>query len=174
MIAGVILRENQDEECQIAFLGDGLECFDLVENSEIVEEIEKRDISVLAVNAGSVQGRQEFTEKEDELREEGHIFTPSSHEKTKSKRLEALKTQLHNAMGEMEMPTVVRFDPHITAERLALKSDDALRGLGIDPESIKTASQFDATLGAVTARFYEQNQYENLGVIVPEPVSGQS
>jgi hypothetical protein len=67
-----------------------------------------------------------------------------------------------------ESPDIIRFEPSITAEQLAIHDDAGFKSLGIDTSGIRSARQFDAALGAVTARFYSQNQYEDLGVIVPE------
>lgn len=168
MIAGLILSDDPDMKCQIAFLDEALECIEVETNEEIIEKIEKSKTEVMAVNAGQLRG-EGLKDDESELKEEGHAFIPSSHEKKRSKRLRALEDQLELKLGP-EKPVVIRFDPQITSKQLALDGDQALEGLGIDTSGIRSAKQFDAALGAVTARFYQQNQYEDLGVIVPEPV----
>ncbi len=65
-------------------------------------------------------------------------------------------------------PALIRFEPHITAGELAIHGDDGLESYGIDTSGIRSAEQFDAALGAVTARFYQQNQARDIGIIVPE------
>jgi len=174
MIAGLILKSTTEEESQLAFLGEKLECVKASKNSEIVEEIKTRKPDVVAVNAGMEEGRQELTQKEEELKEEGYNFTPTSHDVKRTRRTEALKSQIFNKMGGPDSPQIIRFDPHITADELALHGDESLESIGVDTSNIESAEQFDAALGAVTARFYQQNQFEDLGVIVPEPVDEQS
>jgi predicted nuclease with RNAse H fold len=166
MIAGIVLTEKKGEKCQVAMLDEKLEVIELETNEEIVELVKERKPQVLAINAGQLEGSG-LKKEEENLKEEGHAFMPSSHEKQKSRRMEALENQLELELGP-EKPAVIRFDPHITAKELALDGDDALEGLGIETGNIDSAKQFDAALGAVTARFYQQNQYEDLGVIVPE------
>jgi len=87
--------------------------------------------------------------------------------------MEALKAQLFENMGA-ERPEVIRFEPQITADELAIHDDSALGSYGVDSSKIESAEQFDAMLGAITARFYEQNQVKDLGVIIPEPLGNQS
>lgn len=170
MNAGIILKNSLEEESQVVFLGDEVSCHSVKTNDEIVELIQQKEPEVVSVNAGLESTTKEFTKQEEDLKEEGHSFTPISHEPKKSKRLEALKAQLFQAMGASQ-PEIIRFEPHITAEELAIDSDDALEGYGIDASELKSAEQFDAMLGAVTARFYEENQVKDLGVIIPEPLS---
>lgn len=172
MIAGLTLKETVNEKSQLAFLEDKLECIEASTNPDIVEEIEERKPELVAVDAGTEEGRGEFTQKEQDLKEEGHAFTPTSHESKRTRRLEALKAQLFEEMGA-ESPEIIRFDPHITAKELAIHDDQGLESLGVETSNIKSAQQFDAALGAITARFYQQNQYENLGVIVPESMDDE-
>ena len=169
MIAGLILKDDTSKNSFLSFLGDETFCYELSTNPEIVEEIQKKKPELLAVDSGMESGIGEFTDKEEELREEGHSFVPTSHEKMKKRRLEALKSQLFEAMGN-EAPEIIRFDPVLTSKELALDSDEALESLGVETKNIKSAEQFDSVLGAVTARFYQQNQYRDKDVIVPEPL----
>lgn len=166
MIAGLVLSDVKGEKCQIAFLDETLECFEPETNEDILELVEEKKPEVLAIDAGQLEGSG-LKKEEENLKEEGHSFMPSSHEKKKSRRMEALENQLELEMGP-EKPAVIRFDPHITVKELALDGDEALEALGVDTSGITSAKQFDAVVGAVTARFYQQNQYEDLGVIVPE------
>lgn len=173
MIAGIILQEETGKDCQIAILGDELVCKAVKTNPEIVEILEENKPEIVAVNVGTESSINELNDQEEELKEEGYSFTPTSHDAQKSRRLEALKNRMQRDMGA-EMPEIIRFDPQITAEELALHGDQALESFGIDTSEIRSAEQFDAVLGAVTARFYQQDQFRDLGVIVPESVdSGQ-
>lgn len=172
MIAGVVLQDTRGETCQLAFLGDSLECVEATSNEDIISEIESRKPELVAVNAAKEEG-EGLTDQESELKEEGHSFMPSSHRKELSKRFEALEKMMEVSMGA-EKPAIVRFDPRITSKELALDGDDALEALGIDTSPIESAKMFDAVLGAVTARFYQQNQYKDLGVIVPEALGGDA
>ena len=61
----------------------------------------------------------------------------------------------------------------ITGRELAIDSDEGLEGYGIDSSGIESAQEFDAVLGAVTARFYQQGQVREMAVSVPEPVKEQ-
>lgn len=169
MNAGIILKNSTEEETQIVFLSAETECKTTSTNDEIIELIQERKPSVVAVDTGTRVGRDEFSEQEEELKQEGYSFTPTSHETKKARRLEALKARLFEEMGASQ-PEVIRFEPEITAEELALHDDQALESLGVDPSSLENSEQFDAMLGAVTARFYEQNQVRDLGVVIPEPL----
>ncbi|MFB6203386.1 MAG: hypothetical protein ABEK01_02740 [Candidatus Nanohaloarchaea archaeon] len=168
MIAGLVLKDDVEKDSQLAFLGDELESVQASTNEEIIEEIEERKPEVLAIDAGET-GRDEFSKQEEELKEEGYTFSPASHNKMKARRFEALTEQLFQMLGEQK-PEVIRFEPAITSEELAIDGDEALESYGIDAENIMSAQAFDAVLGAVTARFYSQGQFEDLGVIVPEPL----
>ena len=171
MIAGLILTDNTDLKSCLAFIGeDETESVEIATNEEIIEQLSEKKPEILAVNSGTDPSRGELTEKESELKEEGHSFTPTSHDKMTSRRLEALQSQIFAEMGA-EGPEVIRFDPGITSKELAIDSDEALESLGVKTGQITSARQFDAVLGAVTARFYQQNQYSDMGVIVPEPVT---
>lgn len=166
MNAGVIITDNTDKESYAAFLGDKLQTYAFKTNEELLELIAKHDPRVIAFDAGTETSMKEFNKNEEELKEEGHSFVPTSHEPRRSKRVEALKTSiLHNTDKQVE---VIRFEPKITADELALHDDSGLEALGIDPSGIESAGEFDAVLGAVTSRFYSQNQFEDYGVIVPE------
>ncbi|WP_414837001.1 hypothetical protein [Candidatus Nanohalococcus occultus] len=167
MIAGIILKDNIEEKSVIAFLDEEIECFEVSTNDELVEKLDEKKPGVVAVDAPMEVGPTELNEGEKELKEEGHIFTPSGQQKTTARRLEALQDQAFNVMGG-NTPDFIRFDPHITAEELALDTDEALKSIGVEASNIRGAEQFDAVLGAITARFYEQNQFEEMGVVVPE------
>lgn len=169
MNAGVILKNTTEEKTQLVFLGDETECREAGTNDEIIEIVKQGEPKVLAFDVGLETGRDEFTEQEEKLKEEGYSFVPTSHEPKKSRRLEGLKARLFEEMGAGS-PEIIRFDPQITSEALAIDGDHALKSYGIDPSNIETAEQFDAMLGAITARFYEQNQIKDLGVIIPEPL----
>lgn len=172
MNAGLVLKDTTEEESKLVFLGEEVDIYEVGTNDDIVELVAEKEPEVVAVDVGTEVGREEFTEQEEELKEEGYRFTPTSHETKRAKRLEALKAQVFEEMGATG-PEVIRFEPQITADELAAHDDDALRSYGIDPSAIEDAEQFDAMLGAITARFYEQNQVKDLGVIVPEPLGNQ-
>ncbi|MFB6100480.1 MAG: hypothetical protein ABEK16_04365 [Candidatus Nanohalobium sp.] len=168
MIAGLILSDDVEEECSLAFLGEELETMQVNTNEEIVEEVEKREPEVLAVDVGTEQSQQEFTKEENELKEEGYIFTPNSHQQRKVERMQSLERHLEHKMGGMI--EIIRFEPQITAKELAIDSERDLSSIGVEGD-IGGVGEFDATLGAVTARFYSQGQFEDYGVVVPESVS---
>lgn len=171
MIAGIILSDNQQLDSKLTFLGDELELFSLETNQEIVEKIKEFEPEIIAVDSASEVTREEFSEQEEELKDEGYNFTPSRTESKKIKRLQALKAVLNRDMEDA--PQFIRFDPHITVDELAIDGDDALSSYGVDPSDIESARQFDAVLGAVTARFYQQDQFQDLGVIVPQSLESE-
>lgn len=168
MNAGIVLSDSTDKKSHAAFLGDELKTFSVDTNEELLELIDRYEPRVIAFNVGTETSMKEFNKKEEELKEEGHSFMPTSHEPRRSKRLEALKTRIIHSADEK--PEIIRFEPHITADELALHGDSGLESLGVDPSGIENAGEFDAVLGAVTSRFYSQNQFEDLGVIVPEAI----
>lgn len=164
MIAGLILSNTIEEKCRMAFLGENLECLQAETNKEIVDAVNERDVEFLAVDVGAAQAAEEMTKTEKELKEEGFIFTPNSHQDKKVERLQSLKKGLEHAMkGRIE---VIRFEPQITAKELEVTGEEDLRHLGIEGE-IGEAKEFDAVLGAITARHYQKGDYQDLGVIIP-------
>ncbi|MFB6209485.1 MAG: hypothetical protein ABEJ56_05110 [Candidatus Nanohaloarchaea archaeon] len=166
MIAGLMLSDSEKEDSQLALLGDETDSLSLKDTGRIVDEISGREVEVLAVNCGTELNAGELTEDEEELKEAGYAFTPSHTEKKKVERLRAIERSLKHLMDK---PTeLIRFDPAITSEKLALDSDDSLESLGVDASDISSSKQFDAVLGAITARFYSQNHYSDEGLIVPE------
>lgn len=168
MIAGCILEDTVEEDSVIVFLGDnGVSVHSFETNPEAVQLIVEREPEIIAFDVGLNEARERLTEDEKDLQEEGYIFTPSKQDTKRIKRLEALQKHLFNEMGA-EQPEIIRFEPQITAEELAIHGDEALQSYGIDADKLKSSKQFDAMLGAVTARFYEQNQHKDLDVIVPK------
>lgn len=168
MIAGLILKDNIEEESQIAFMGEEVETFSVNENPELVDLIEEYEPELIAANVGLEQSQEELTKQEKELQEEGFIFTPNSHREKTVKRLETLKAQIVHQTGlQIDF---IRFEPQISAKELAIDSDQALESYGVDTSSINSVGGFDAVIGAVTSRFYQENQYQDLGVVVPEAV----
>lgn len=166
MIVGLILSDNEQLNSEIALLGDELEVYSLETNQEIVEKITELEPEVVAVNSAGEVTREELSEQEEELKEEGYSFTPSRTESKKVKRFQGLKTLIKREM--LDAPDFIRFDPHITAEELAIDGDKALDAYGVKTSDINSARQFDAVLGSITARFYQQEQYQDLGVVVPQ------
>ncbi|MFB6245725.1 MAG: hypothetical protein ABEJ03_05265 [Candidatus Nanohaloarchaea archaeon] len=170
MVGGLILKDSLDEDSVLAVIGDETRTFSASTNEELADLFESQGIDVVAVNAPMNLRRSEFNEQEEQLRDEGHIFQPSSSQKTLARRLEALKDIAFERMGS-ESPDFVRFDPQITSKELAIEGDEGLESLGVAPDGIESAEEFDAVLGAVTSRFYQQNQFEEKAVVIPEPLS---
>jgi hypothetical protein len=165
MIAGVILSDSLDRKTKVAFLGDGLEIHSVETNGEIVELFEEYQPEVIAFDVGTDQGKDEFTGDEQDLQDEGYIFTPNSHQEKKVERLQSLEKHIKHKLAYV--PEFIRFEPQITARELMLDDEEALSSIGVEGD-INGAREFDAVLGAVTARFYSQGQYEEYGVVVPE------
>ncbi|MFB6241840.1 MAG: hypothetical protein ABEJ36_03500 [Candidatus Nanosalina sp.] len=169
MYCGIVFSEDDSSESQVAFLEDELETFSVETNEEIIELVEERTPELIAVNTG-LQERTELSEGEEELQEEGHIYTPAKHDTKRVRRFEAFKGLLERKLPGEDIPEFIRFEPMISGRELAVDSDSALESYGVDPSDIDSSVEFDATLGAVTARFYSQEQTEDMGVQVPEPV----
>lgn len=165
MIAGLILSGNLEEDCSLAFLGEELETMQVNTNKEIVDAIEEREPDIIAVDVGTKQSQEEFTKEERELKDEGYGFTPNAYQKKKVERMQSLERHINHSMGgRIE---VIRFEPQITADELAIDSEEDLASLGVEGV-IGSVREFNAVLGAVTARFYSQGQFEDYGVIVPQ------
>ena len=164
MIAGLNL--TTEGESKLAILSDEIEINSLETNQDIVEALEE-DIDVLAVNAPLTQEKG-LTEKEEELVDEGHMFSPSTQNKKLTRRALHLKQLMFENGLEVE---IVRFDPMVTSKELAIDGDGALESYGIDSSNISSSKEFDAVLGAVTARFYQEGQCEDFGIQVPSPLS---
>ncbi len=172
MIAGLILSDKEQLESELALLGDELEIYSLETNQEIVEKIDELKPDVIAVNSAGEITREKLSDQEEDLKDEGYSFTPSRTESKKIKRLQALKAILNRDMTDS--PDFIRFDPHITADELAIDGDNALNSYGIEPSDINSARQFDAVLGCITARFYQQDQFQDLGVVVPRNLDSEN
>lgn len=171
MIAGIVLSDNEQLDSTMAFLGDELKVYSLESNEEIVEKIKDLDPEIVSVNSAGAVTKEKLSEQEEDLKEKGYSFTPSRIESKKVKRLQALKAVINRTI--LDSPEFIRFDPHITAEELAIEGDKALDSYGVDPSDINSARQFDAVLGAITSRFYQQEQFQDLGVIVPKSLSSE-
>ena len=165
MIAGLYLTEDQ---CTLAVIDDGIKIQEFETNEEIVENIQ--EVEILAVNAPLTSGK-ELEEKEEELQEEGYIFSPGAHDETLRRRAAHLKQLIEQTGLETEL---IRYEPMITSRELALDGDKALESMGFETSDIKKSRDFDAVLGAVTARFYDQDQFEDLGVVVPSSLNNSS
>ncbi|MFP4229696.1 MAG: hypothetical protein ACLFRK_00985 [Candidatus Nanohaloarchaea archaeon] len=162
MIAGLNLTTGKSF---LAKLGDGLEIIEVETNEDIAEELE--DVEVLAVNA-SFKPVEGLSDDEEDLVEEGYSFSPSTNETDLNRRAVHLKQLLFEKGLEVEL---IRFDEMITSRELAIGGDQALESYGIDTSEITCSEEFDAVLGAVTARFYQQDQCRDLGVQIPEALN---
>lgn len=164
MIAGVNLRT--DGVSKMAVLGDEeIEILDIDSNMDIVEALNE-DVSVIAVNA-PLTADEGLSEGEEELIDEGYRFSPSTHNTDLKRRAMHLKQLFVEEGVESEL---IRFDPMITARELAIDGDQAVESYGVDSSDISGSDEFDAVIGAITARFYEKNQVKDLGIQVPEPL----
>ncbi len=172
MIAGLILSDSKDKHSRISFLGDETHTYTVDSNEEIIEKMSEHQPEVLAVDVDDSEGPEEMTGDEQDAQDEGYSFTPNAHQSMKQKRFRALKEQLFRDMGA-EQPDLIRFDPHITARELALDSDEALESLGVDTDEIEHSGEFDSVLGAVTARFFQQGSFTDLGIVIPEPLEDE-
>lgn len=173
MLCGIILGETEKEESSVSFLSDEIESFTVDSNEEIVELVKERKPSIIAVNTG-LEERRRLSDEEEELQEEGFIFTPAKDDVKRVRRFQALKAHIAHELPGDEIPEYIRFDPIITGRELAVDSDKALSSYGIDPSDIDSSNEFDATLGAVTGRFFQENQVRDLSVSVPEPLRDET
>lgn len=172
MLCGIVFGETEEDESSVAFLSDELESFTVESNQEIIELVKERNPGLIAVNTG-LEERRRLSDGEEELQEEGFIFTPAKDDVKRVRRFMSFKAHLAQEVSGDEIPEYIRFDPVISGRELAIDSDDALKSYGVDTSDIDSAAEFDAALGAVTARFYQKNQVRDLGVSVPEPVREQ-
>jgi predicted nuclease with RNAse H fold len=164
MIAGVILSDSLEEDSKVAFLGDELSVFSVETNEDIVDLFDEFKPEVVAFDVGTAQSGKEFTKAEKDMKEEGFIFTPNSFQKDKVERLQSLEKFTKHRLSYL--PDFIRFEPQISAEELKITSESDLESFGISGD-IGGAKEFDAVLGAVTARFYEQGDFEEMGVVIP-------
>ena len=169
MLCGVVLGETEEEESSVSFLSDEIESFTVESNEEIVELVKERKSNMVAVNTG-LEERRRLSDEEEELQEEGFIFTPAKDDVKRVRRFQSLKAHIAHDLPGDEIPEYIRFDPVITGRELAVDSDKALDSYGVDPSDIDSSYEFDATLGAVTARFFQENQVRDLSVSVPRPL----
>lgn len=169
MIAGMIITDSEDEKSSLAFLEDEkTDTYSLESTEDIIELIVSKEPEILAVDAETEVSRKKLTDGEEKLKEEGYSFIPSSNERKKVERVMAIERSINHQMERP--PELIRFDPFISSRELALDGDQSLESLGIDTSNIESAREFDAVTGAVTARFYSQNQYNESGVVIPESI----
>lgn len=168
---GIILSETDEEKSAVAFLDDEVKSQQVETNSEIAEKIEEASPAIVAVNTGLEESKT-LSDGEEELQEEGHIFTPASQDTMRVRRFQDLKRRVEHVMGA-EAPEFIRFDSVITGRELALDDDRGLESLGLETSGINSSKEFDAVLGAVTARFHDQGQSSEMGVVVPEPLKDE-
>ena len=164
---GIVLTEEDGNKSAIATLEDELSSEKVETNQELVEKLKEASPDIVAVNTGLKEMR-ELSDKEEELQEEGHIFTPASQDTRRVRRFQDLKRRLEQSMASEELPEFIRFDAVITGRELALEDDKGLESLGLETSDINSSKEFDAVLGAVTARFHDQGQTEDMGVVVPK------
>lgn len=171
MYCGIIFAEDDSKDSQVAFLGEEIKVFTVTSNKEIIELVSERKPDLVAVNTG-MEDINHLSAEEEELKEEGFIFTPSRHDTHRVRRFQSFEGLLKRSMSMDEVPEFLRFNPSITRKELAIDGDSALESYGIETEDINSAGEFDAVLGAVTARFYDQGQADDRGIVVPEPLQG--
>lgn len=164
---GIVLTEKDEKESAVATLDKEVESRKLESNQEIAEHIKEVFPDIVAVNSGMKEMR-ELSDGEEELQEQGHIFTPASQDTKRVRRFQDLKRRLEQSMASEELPEFIRFDSVITGRELALEDDKGLESLGIETSDINSSKEFDAVLGAVTARFHDQGQTKDMGVVVPQ------
>ncbi|MFQ3275668.1 MAG: hypothetical protein ACI9SF_000822, partial [Candidatus Nanohaloarchaea archaeon] len=145
-----------------------VETCSIKDTGEIVDKIVERKPEVLAADCGTELSGKDLTQDEEELKEEGYSFTPSANEKKKVERLRAIDRSLKHHMDNP--PEIIRFDPFISSQELALDGDKSIESLGIETSGIESSREFDAVVGAITAQFYSQNQYSESGVVIPESI----
>ena len=163
MIVGINLETER--ESSVAVLGENLDIYSVETNEDIVEALPE-EVQIVAVNA-PIEPVEGLTEQEEELIEEGFQFTPSTQNKDLNRRAVHLKQLMFEKGFEAEL---IRFDEMVSSRELAIDGDQALESYGIDTSSIENAGEFDAVVGAVTGRFYQEDQCRDLGVQVPEGI----
>lgn len=168
MICGISFGESK-ENAAVAFISDKTDSFSVESNQEIADLIEEKTPDVVAVDTG-LQERRSLSEGEQALQEEGFIFTPAKDDVRSVRRFASLKGSISQTVAGDDIPSYIRFDPVITGKELAIDSDENLEGYGVNASNIESAKEFDAVLGAVTARFHEQGQTDEMSVSVPKPV----
>ena len=171
MYCGIIFAEDDSKDSQVAFLGEKIEVFTVTSNEDIIDLVSERKPDLVAVNTG-MEDINHLSDEEEDLKEEGFIFTPSRHDTHRVRRFQAFEGLLKQSIAVDEVPEFLRFDPVITRKELAIDGDSALESYGIETGEINSAGEFDAVLGAVTARFYDQGQAEDRGIVIPEPLHG--
>lgn len=169
MLCGIAFGESGEDEAAVAFLSDSMESFTVESNEEIIELVKERKPEIIAVDTG-LEERKRLSDGEEELQEEGFIFTPAKDDVKNVRRFLSFKAFLAQKLPGEELPEYISFDPVISGRELAVDSDEALEGYGVDASGIDSAKEFDAALGAVTGRFYQQNQVQEMSVAVPEPM----
>lgn len=162
---GIAISEDDKTDSSVSIIsGEEIISKTVTSNKEIIEILQDYSPEFIAVDCG-LNEINRMSEGEEELQEEGFIFTPAQHDTKRVRRFEILKRQITSDI-DVE-PEFLRFDPVITGRELAVDTDEGLKSLGINTSDINSSKEFDSVLGAITARFYEQGQFEDYDVIVP-------
>ena len=135
MLCGIVFGEKEEDESSVAFLSDEIESFTVNSNKEIIELVKDREPSIIAINTG-LEERRRLSDEEEELQEEGFIFTPAKDDVKRVRRFQSFKTHLAQEVSGDELPEYIRFDPIISGRELAIDSDSEFEGYGIDPSDI--------------------------------------
>ncbi len=159
--AGLVFSEG-DEGAVIAILSeDSTELIEDASNEEIDEACSAHKVDVLAADA-ALRGSRQMNDAEREAQDEGHSFVPGFMNRERTGRMKQLVRRLKPGVR------IVRFEPRVSMESLAVTDDSDLESLGVDADGIGSAEGFEAVVGAVTARLVSQGSFSDEGIVVPE------
>lgn len=109
---------------------------------------------------------QQFRSGEKELVEDGHSMLPTG---MRDRRLLERAEFLSNSIKRSGLgSTIIESNPKLVAKKLDVSGDRKLEAYGIDTTDIENVYEFDAVLLALTAKFFDEDQYEDKDIILPK------
>lgn len=128
--------------------------------SSLSQAMSSSGVDIAAVNS-ALRARSNLTDIEEQATKSGHSLTPGY---MNSKRTARARDLVRLLKPETD---VIRYVPQASMDSLLAYEDDDLESLGVETGPLQDSGDFEAALGAVTARLYSQGQFKDQGIIVP-------
>lgn len=168
MYCGIMLRGDTETACGIAFITDDeVTTASTTEDDEILALLEEYRPIVITLNAPSEREDIDgFREGEEDLIEDGFSMLPQEmRDRGVLERAEFLTERIkRSGVGAR----VIESDPHVVMDQLDIAGDADLKDYGYDTGPIESATEFEAVVLALTAKLYDEDHYEEKGLIIPK------
>lgn len=185
---GIMLTGEKEKPCGLAFISDeGVTTHSTTGDEEIMSLLEDNRPKIIALNAPAERAKknklhespddddesaldpetsQMFTKDEEELVNEGHALLPQ--EMRDQQLLERAEFLVNTVKRAGIGAQFIQSKPNLIAETLNVEGDTMLEAYGIDTSDIEHVREHDALLLAFTAKRYDEEDYEDKDIILPE------